>query len=67
MYYNTDLLTITLKPNETALGFIDDIIYSTAGAIDKGNVRRLKQMLKEAEKWRAQYRAQFEQSKYVLV
>jgi hypothetical protein len=67
MYYNADLLTITLKPNETALGFIDDVVYGTAGATDKGNVRRLKQMLKEAEKWRAQHGAQFEQSKYVLV
>ena len=67
MYYNADLLTVSTKPNEIAIGFIDDIVYGTAGATDNGNARRLKQMLKEAGKWRKCHGAQFEQSKYILV
>src|SRR5947207_4436730 len=67
MYYNVDLLDVATKPNDIALGFIDDIVYGTAGTTDIGNVRKLKQMLKEAEKWRTRHGAQFEQSKYILV
>ena len=67
MYYNADLLTVSARPNDVALGFIDDIVYGTAGNTDKGNVTKLKHMLREAEAWRTQHGAQFEQSKYVLV
>jgi hypothetical protein len=67
MYYNAGLLDITTKQNEVALGFIDNIVYGTAGVTDTGNVRTLKQMLKEAEEWRTHHGVQFEQSKYILV
>jgi hypothetical protein len=69
MYYNAGLLELQMtgKCDEIALGFIDDVVYGTAGTTDRANARRLKQMLKHAKRWRAQHGAQFEQSKYVLV
>jgi len=67
MFYNADLLEVTEKPSDTALGFIDDIVYGTAGTSDIANTRRLKQLLEKAEVWRKQHGAQFEQSKYVLI
>ena len=67
MYYNADLLDIGTKRNDIALGFIDDIVYGTAGTSDLANVRRLKTTLNQAEEWRRKHGAQFEQSKYVLV
>jgi len=67
MYYNADLLDITEKPSDMALGFIDDVVYGTAGTSDIANARRLKQLLEKAEIWRNRHGAQFEQSKYVLI
>ena len=66
MYYNTDLLDIP-QQRGTGLGFIDDIMYGVEGFTDKGNVRKLKQLLREAEEWRKKHGVQFEKSKYVLV
>ena len=66
MYYNADLLDIP-QQRGTGLGFIDDIMYGVEGFTDKGNVRKLKQLLWEAEEWRKKHGVQFETSKYVLV
>ena len=66
MYYNADLLDIP-QQRGTGLGFIDDITYGVEGFTDKGNVRKLKQLLNEAEEWRKKHGVQFETSKYILV
>jgi len=66
MYYNADLLDIP-QQRGTGLGFIDDITYGVEGFTDKGNVRKLKQLLREAEEWRKKHGVQFETSKYILV
>ena len=49
------------------LGFIDDITYRVEGFTDKGNARKLKQLLREVEEWRKKHGVQFETSKYILV
>ena len=70
MYYNADLLDNIEDSEESdrmSLGFIDDITYGVEGESDKGNVRKLKNMLEKAEDWRAKHGAIFERSKYVLV
>ena len=66
MYYNAGLVTHT-RPDDLALGFIDDIVYGTAGRTDKGNSAKLKRIIGKADEWRKQHGAQFEESKYVLV
>ena len=48
MFYNTSLLDIP-QQRGTDLRFIDDIIYRIEDFIDKGNMRKLKQLLREAE------------------
>lgn len=65
MYYNAGLLHA--GPGDLALGFIDDIVYGTAGKTDKGNATKLKRALGKADEWKKQHGAQFEESKYVLV
>ena len=68
MYYNADLLDVVGgRDNTLSLGFIDDIVYSAEGHSDVGNVRKLRDILLEAEDWRRRHGAQFETSKYVLV
>jgi endonuclease/exonuclease/phosphatase (EEP) superfamily protein YafD len=67
MFYNADLLDIPKRTKDLAMGFIDDVVYGVGGPTDRANARRLKGMLKEAEKWRISHGAQFEQSKYILV
>ena len=62
MYYNADLLDIPQQPG-MGLGFIDDIMYGVEGFTDKGNVRKLKQLLREVEEWRKKHGVQFETSK----
>jgi hypothetical protein len=49
------------------LGFIDDIIYGIEDFTNKGNMRKLKQLLREMEEWRKKHGVQFETSKYILV
>ena len=66
MYYNADLLDIS-QQRGTGLGFIDDIIYEMEDFTNKGNMRKLNQLLREAKKWRKKYGVQFEMSKYILV
>ena len=66
MYYNADLLDIP-QQRGTGLGFIDDITYGVEGFTDKGNARKLNQLLREAEEWRKKHGVQFETSKYILV
>src|SRR5436190_2278230 len=66
MYYNADLLDIP-QQRGMGLGFIDDIMYGVEGFTDKGNARKLKQLLREAEEWRKKHGVQFETSKYILV
>ncbi len=65
-YYNANLLAIP-QQRETGLGFIDDITYGVEGFTDKGNTRKLNQLLREAEEWRKKHGVQFEMSKYILV
>jgi Reverse transcriptase (RNA-dependent DNA polymerase)/Endonuclease-reverse transcriptase len=67
MFYNADLLDYQVSSSDMALGFIDDVVYGTAGTSDIANSRHLKQMLLKAEVWRKQHGAQFEESKYVLI
>ena len=70
MYYNADLLDNIEDSKESdrmSLGFINDITYGVEGESNKGNIRKLKNMLKKAEDWRAKHRAKFERSKYVLI
>jgi Reverse transcriptase (RNA-dependent DNA polymerase)/Endonuclease-reverse transcriptase len=67
MYYNADLLDIAPQHRATGLGFVDDIAYGVQGKSDKENVRKLKRILNEAEKWRKQHGVQFETSKYILI
>jgi hypothetical protein len=42
-------------------------VYGVKGMSDTWNVRKLKQILKEAEVWRKKHGAHFEPSKYVMV
>ena len=65
MYYNADLLDS--EPDKMSLGFIDDITYGVARESNRGNARKLKDMLEKAEDWRVKHGAKFERSKYVLV
>ena len=70
MYYNADLLDNIEDNKESdrmSLGFIDNIAYGVEGESDKGNIRKLKNMLKKAEDWRSKHGAKFERSKYVLI
>ena len=67
MYYNADLLDIAPQHQAASIGFIDDVVYGVSGNSDKGNVRKLRLILDEAERWRKSHGAQFEVSKYVLV
>jgi hypothetical protein len=46
MYYNADLLEIPER--DMALGFIDDIVYGTAGPTARGNLPKLKRLLDKA-------------------
>jgi len=66
MLYNAELLEIT-KPQELALGFIDDITYGISGLTAQGNVERLQAILSKSEKWKERHGAQFEPSKYMLI
>ena len=67
MNYNADLLDIASDHSVTGLGFIDDVVYGVQGDTDKGNIRKLKHILDQAEDWRKKHGAQFEESKYILV
>jgi Reverse transcriptase (RNA-dependent DNA polymerase)/Endonuclease-reverse transcriptase len=67
MFYNADLLEEFTNTSDLTLGFIDDVVYGTAGTSDIANARRLKQMLQKAEVWRKRHGAQFEVSKYILI
>jgi ribonuclease HI len=66
MYYNADLLDIP-HDRGTSLGFIDDVVFGVQGHTDKGNIRKLRTILSEAEEWRRKHGVQFEPTKYVLV
>src|SRR5947207_4042359 len=55
MYYNADLLDIASKHQATSIGFIDDVVYGVCGNSDRGNVRRLRLILDDAEKWRKRH------------
>ena len=66
MFYNADLLDIP-QHRGTSLGFIDDIVFGVEGHSDRGNVNKLRAILREAEEWRKKHGVQFEPSKYVLV
>ena len=68
MYYNTDLLDITEnRDSAVSLGFVDDIVYGVEGASDRGNARKINEILRRVKEWRRKHGVQFETSKYVLV
>jgi ribonuclease HI len=67
MYYNADLLDIAPQRQAVGIGFIDDVVYGVKSNSDRSNVRKLRLILEEAERWRKAHGAQFEVSKYVLV
>jgi hypothetical protein len=48
-------------------GNIDDIVYGVERPSDKGNTRKIKELLRKAEDWRKKHGVQFEVSKYILV
>src|SRR5213075_1942600 len=59
--------TCIIMRTSASIGFINDVVYGVSGNLDKGNVRKLRLILDEAERWRKSHGAQFEVSKYVLV
>src|SRR5271169_1883312 len=67
LFYNARALAITDNKDALGTGFVDDIVYGVDGNSDKGNVRKLQKVLREAETWRKKHGVQFEPSKYVLV